>query len=420
MKAANRNLLVLVLATLLGVSALKAQTFDSGSNGSDGALDLTGQSGIVVFNPSSFNPPLDPDHDNVYHFTTIKIPSGVIVRLLAQVLGAKPVVWLASGTVIIDGTLDLSGENGHPYTGTGAPAVPSPAGAGGYPGGSGETTSQTWTTGQGPGAPRGAGGGAGHAVAGQGASMANLNGAAYGNDFLLPLVGGSGGAGGINPSGQGGSGGGGGAGGGAILIASSVSIRISGPIDASGGSGGQSSSLSATGAGGGGSGGAIRLIAPIISSLGSGASLRASGGSGFGAGIGSKGRIRLEAFQHQFDRIIDPPPSIATPGPVFPPASAPSVRIVSIGGVAVPANPNASFISPDVTLDDAATVTIQLAGSKVPVGTVVHLTLTPETGAIQTVDSTPLAGTFESSTATATVTIPHGFSRFSVQASWTP
>jgi hypothetical protein len=111
---------------------------------------------------------------------------------------------------------------------------------------------------------------------------------------------------------------------------------------------------------------------------------------------------------------------IATPSPVFPPASAPAVRIVSIGGVAVPASPTASFIAPDVTLDNAATVTIQLAGSKVPVGTIVHLTLTPETGAIVTVDSTPLAGTFDSSTATASVTIPHGFSRFSVQASWTP
>jgi hypothetical protein len=96
------------------------------------------------------------------------------------------------------------------------------------------------------------------------------------------------------------------------------------------------------------------------------------------------------------------------------------VRIVSIAGVTVPANPTASFITPDVTLDNTTTATIQLAGSKVPVGTVVHLTLTPETGAIVNVDSTPLAGTFDSSTATASVTIPHGFSRFSVQASWTP
>ena len=86
----------------------------------------------------------------------------------------------------------------------------------------------------------------------------------------------------------------------------------------------------------------------------------------------------------------------------------------------MPASPTGSYVTPDVTLDNATTVTIQLEGSKVPVGTIVKVTLTPETGAIQTVDSTPLAGTFESSTATATVTLPHGFSRFSVQASWTP
>ncbi len=415
----NRKFLTMVLAGLLSGSVLMAQTFNSGSNGSDGALDLTGRTGTLVFDPSTFNPVLDPDHDNVYHFTTIKIPSGLTVRLAAEVLGAKPVVWLASGAVTIDGTLDLSGGPGHAYIGTGAAIVPSQAGAGGYPGGIGETASQTWTTGQGPGAPRGSGGGAGHTVAGQGASMASLNGVAYGNDFLLPMVGGSGGAGGINPGGAGVSGSGGGAGGGALLIASSVSIRVSGSITANGGSGGNPTT--GAGSGGGGSGGAIRLIAPIISSLGSAASLTAQGGDTFsGTNRGSQGRIRLEAFQHLFTSRIDPPPAVASPGPIFPPASAPAVRIVSIGGVAVPANPTASFIAPDVTLDNAATVTIQLAGSKVPVGTIVHLTLTPETGPTLNADSTPLAGTLDASTATASITIPHGFSRFSVQASWTP
>lgn len=415
----NRKFLAMVLAGLLSGSVLKAQTFSSGSNGSDGALDLTNRQGTLVFDPSTFNPPLDQDHDNVYHFTTIKIPSGLTVRLSAEVLGAKPVVWLASGDVTIDGALDLSGGTGHPYIGVGAAIVPSLAGAGGYPGGIGETTSQSWTTGQGPGAPRGPNGGAGHVVPGQGASMASLNGSAYGNDFLLPLVGGSGGSGGTNPGGAGVSGSGGGAGGGALLIASSVSIRISGSINADGGSGGQPTS--AAGSGGGGSGGAIRLIAPIVSSAGPFTFLTAKGGLPFaGSGIGSQGRIRLEAFQHQFTGRTDPPPTVTSPSPVFPPASAPAVRIVSIGGVTVPPNPNASFVAPDVTLDNAATVTIQLAGSKVPVGTIVHLTLTPETGAIVNVDSTPLAGTFDSSTATASVTIPHGFSRFSVQASWTP
>ena len=56
----------------------------------------------------------------------------------------------------------------------------------------------------------------------------------------------------------------------------------------------------------------------------------------------------------------------------------------------------------------------------IPFGTVVQLTLTPETGLAVTVSSTPLAGTLALSSATATVTIPHGFSRFRVRAEWTP
>jgi len=412
MKAALCNLLVSALAVMLGGSALVAQTFSSGSNGSDGALNFTGQTGTIVFDPASFNPPLDPDHDNVYHFTTITIPSGLRVRLSADVLGVKPLVWLASGAVNIAGTLDLNGATGHGFSES---SIPAKAGAGGYMGGTGENESQSWKPGQGPGGAQSAGGGAGHAIMGGGLPPAT-GGPPYGNDFLLPPVGGSGGAGGAFP------GSGGGGGGGAIVIASSVSISIAGSISANGGDAGGASS--STTAGGGGSGGAIRLIAPVIENTASNASLSARGGHGYsfsGTGEASYGRIRLEAFQQKFTGgTIDPAPFFATPGPVFPPASAPSVRIVSIGGVSVPANPTASFISPDVTLDNAATITIQLAGSKVPVGTVVHLTLTPETGAIVNVDSTPLAGTFDSSTATASVTIPHGFSRFSVQASWTP
>jgi hypothetical protein len=408
---ANHRLLALALVVTLGGAAAGAQTFNSGSNGSDGALDLTGQTGTIVFNPASFNPPLDPDHDNVYHFTTIKIPAGLTVRLSEELLGVKPVVWLATGNVSIQGFLDLRGSQGHNYNGT---VIPAKAGAGGYAGGIGETASVSWQPGQGPGAARGAQGAAGHVVAGTGAAP-GLNGETYGTDFLIPLIGGSGGAGGpIGPL----PGSGGGAGGGAILIASSTLILIDGSISVDGGHGGLSDPPYC---GGGGSGGSLRLIAPVIDGPSTSASLSARGGGSYNsAAQGSRGRIRLETFQLGFIGMVDPSPSTAKPGLVFPPTSAPAVRITSIGGVAVPANPTASYITPDVTLDDATSVTIQLAASKVPVGTVVHLTLTPETGSIVMVDSTPLAGTFESSTATATVTIPHGFSRFSVQASWTP
>jgi len=75
---------------------------------------------------------------------------------------------------------------------------------------------------------------------------------------------------------------------------------------------------------------------------------------------------------------------------------------------------------PDVTLDNVSAVTIEIEAQNIPVGTVVELTITPETGAQLLVDSTPLAGTPEFSTASAEVTLPHGFSRFFVQANWVP
>src|SRR5713101_5889165 len=117
---------------LSGEQPARAQSFDSGSNGSDGALNLT-TPGTIEFDPTSFNPPLDPDDDNIYHFTTITIASGVTVRLTAKHLNG-PVFWLASGAVQIDGTIDLSGEQGHPATTVLADRKPSIPGAGGYPG----------------------------------------------------------------------------------------------------------------------------------------------------------------------------------------------------------------------------------------------------------------------------------------------
>ena len=92
--------------------------FDSGSTGVDGALDFTGTPGgtIIDFDPSTFTPPLDGDLDSVYHFTTITIPPDVTIRFRQNSAGSLPIHWLASGPVVIDGTLDLSGEDGHAAT----------------------------------------------------------------------------------------------------------------------------------------------------------------------------------------------------------------------------------------------------------------------------------------------------------------
>ena len=212
----------------LAGAALLAQTFNSGSNGSDGALSLT-TPGTIDFDPVALGK--DTDGDNVFHFITINIGTGVIVRLKNGLLRGKPVVWLASGAVTITGTLDLSGQSGYAANSTLVSRLPAEPGPGGYPGGLGAYGAAQPSVGFGPGAMAGFcgtyGGSAGHAVTG------GCGGAAYGNGALVPLRGGSGGGGG--PSDRSGGGGGGG---GAIRIASSATITVSGSILANGGDGG--------------------------------------------------------------------------------------------------------------------------------------------------------------------------------------
>jgi hypothetical protein len=384
---------LLVTAFAPGLTLTLAQgtrTFDSGSTGADGALTFAVPAGTTVtFDPATFDPPLDPDGDNVYHFTTITIPAGVTVRLSGSVLGSTPVYWLASGAVRIDGTLDLAGEDGRSG---GQAALRASPGAGGYHGGSGGAS---------PSAGLGPGGGAaaptGSPIGGPATHITT-----YGNGFLLPLIGGSGGGGSAVL--------GGGAGGGALLVATSDSITIGGNIFATGGGGT-----------GGGSGGAIRLLAPEIGGTGT---FRVRGGTNFdGASFGEGGRVRLEAFRHTFAGTVDigsaptagefrsvtlvPNTTIFTPAPI---------RIVRVGGSAVPGQPRATFTNPDVTLDSAQPVTVDIEASNVPPGTVVRLTVVNETDQLQVVDSTPLTGTLQASTATAQVTFPPGFTRIFLQA----
>ena len=86
-------LLLFAIGVSLSIVSVQGQGLDSGSNGSDGALTLT-TPGEVVFDPAALG--LDADRDNVFHFTTITIASGVTVRMPARALQALPVVWLAA------------------------------------------------------------------------------------------------------------------------------------------------------------------------------------------------------------------------------------------------------------------------------------------------------------------------------------
>jgi hypothetical protein len=387
-----------------------AQVFDSGSNGSDGALNLV-TPGTVVFGLDT--PGLDPDGDHVFHFTTINIGAGVTVRLSTQYLHG-PVYWLATGAVTINGIVDLNGENGYNCANTlpdyslRRPAV---GGAGGFNGGVGGWSAGPAALSSQPGS--GPNGGA-NTTSGNSNGTAGTLGA---NLFLIPMTGGSGGGGGFSNV-AGCFAGGGGGGGGAILIASSVSITVTSPgtIRANGGDNGNIPGVCC--GGGDGSGGAIRLMAPLIQGNGS---ISASSP----AGAGSAGRIRLESYQQSFAGSVSPIALLSTPSilaTVLPSGPPPSIRVPSLntasGLVALPASPGGTFTVPDATINQDTPVTINIEATSIPVGTVLTLHISSESGPDFTVLTTPLAGTLASSTASAPATFPTGFSRGYIRGTW--
>ena len=71
-------------------------------------------------------------------------------------------------------------------------------------------------------------------------------------------------------------------------------------------------------------------------------------------------------------------------------------------------------------MNNAQSVDIVIAASNIPLGTTVDVTILNETEGTISVVSTPLAGTLESSSATASVIILSGFSQIFTNADWTP
>jgi hypothetical protein len=189
------------------------------------------------------------------------------------------------------------------------------------------------------------------------------------------------------------------------LIASSTSITVSGTITAFGGNGGYYTNVGA------GSGGAIHLVANTLAGSGT-----------LNAGSqGNYGVVRLEAYSSTASFNVTGTSSTASPGTLILPTQAqPSISVVSVNSVALPASPTASITTPDATINSTTAVTIAIQAANIPVGTVVTLHLYSSNSATdQTVQTTPLAGTFASSTATATVTFPSGYSMNYVKATWT-
>jgi hypothetical protein len=393
-----------VVGALMGIigSALPAaaQTYTSGSTGADGAFSPASSTTVTL--PAS----------GVFNYTTVNIPAGVTVRFARNATNT-PVTILATGDVTIAGTIDISGAlGGSPSGGTVLGTDGGAGGPGGFDGGTGSNgiISTTGGTGLGPGG--GAGGvlgstyanaaGAGFLVAGGDGLNGVHGGSAYGSPNQQPLIGGSGGGGGGSPFGNSGAGGGGGAGG--LLIGASGTITVSGSILARGGDGGGAGPSN----GGSGSGGGVRLVATTMAGSGT---INVSGGSPIGGtGAGSAGRVRIESYHttaaFTFGSVPTAAISVAmTPSPAL--ANVPTLAITSVGGVTAPAAAGASFATPDVTLPPGTTnpVTVVVAATNIPTGTVVNVTVVGFAGATTSATAT-LTGTSASSSASVALTLP--------------
>jgi len=438
----------IVVAAAVGLAPVAASAFTSGSTGADGAFSPT------------VNTVIAPPASGIFNYTSINIPPGVTVTYTRNA-GNTPIVILATGDVVISGTLSVSGGSGAAigFAGdgnSGDDGVPGLGGPGGFDGGRGglQTTVGGTSNSSRGGAGLGPGGGSGGDLLGNcngaptpaagagggfGGGAANattgcvsppqiaIGGSGYGSSTLLPLIGGSGGGGG--GGGLSFSGAGGGGGGGAILIAATGTINITGALLAVGGNGGATAGNPSTGGGGGpaggGSGGAIRLVATTITgngtvSAGGGAqSVRGSNPGAFPSPStdGAGGRVRIEAEVYTRTATTTPLFSFAAPGPLFV-NGAPTLAISSVAGVPVPAVPTGGV---DVPLagNTPNPVSVVFTTSGVPVGTTVQLTVTQAYGARVVATSAPTTGTTTSATATVSVSLPAGPSVLQAQTTFT-
>jgi hypothetical protein len=352
---------VLIFACISFLSVTTAaQTFSSGSTGADGALDLT----TLSCNTCEIQLPAS----GILNYTTVSVPVGRILKF-KQNLHNTPVFLLAQGPIVINGIIDVSatGINVGGFCGAGYPTTRSP-GPGGFFGGGANQRGF------------GLGGGANNAEPGTWVGPLTLS----------PIVGGSGGGG----DSQGNFGG---SGGGAIVIASSTSITMSGNILATGvpdfSCFGFFSYLNNPG-----SGGAIRLVANSLNVSGTFSACNV-----FGAKCGV---VRLEAPSASliFNGSSNPPVGLFPINPSVVPSASPSLTIASIGGFAVPSYAGSRFDTYDMLLPNQLTdpISVVVHANNIPVGT--QVTVGVVNGS-PNATSTPgtLAGTFDSSTGTATI-----------------
>ncbi len=409
--------MMLISLAFLTCDAAHSQV-NTGSNGSDGAFNPTTN---IVINMA--------DHPSgIYQYTSVNISNGVMVTFIPNA-NNTPVMWLVQSNVVINGRVDLSGKDANNAQG----ALGGPGGGAGGNGGSGNLPVGS----SGLGAGGGSGGYyinstnavcAGHASFGTMGSQAGPSGPSnyyqgqaapgnvYGNNFLVPLIGGSGGGG------FGGTGGGGG--GGAILIAANGSISINSPgiISANGGNGFiWIQYLGNSGSGAGGSGGAIRLVASLIS--GSGGQISTAAGSGF-SGLWSyqgnyyvsytsagNGRIRFDTYQNNFSGSTSDAFTQGSQFIIIPSAGQlPQLTVTSVGGVPVSASPTGVLSTPDAVLSAQQNnpIPVVVSCANLPLNTQITVSVKPANGAAVSATGYNNTGTLSSSTATISINIPHG------------
>jgi hypothetical protein len=223
----------------------------------------------------------------VFSFQSFTLPPGM--SLFSW--GDNALVILSCRDVRIEGVLLANGD----WT-TGGEYIYYWRGPGGAYSGRGPGAGIAGTT---PSTSNYSGGGGGGSFGGMGGrgggSSAGNGGPTYGNDTLVPLLGGSGGGNGALESTI--PGGPGGPGGGALQISTAAAITVSGVIEA-GGCGGLRGE-NATGGGGGGSGGSI-LLESLTLTIQAGAIIASNGGGGGSGGnsgafgqTGESGQPRL-------------------------------------------------------------------------------------------------------------------------------
>jgi hypothetical protein len=222
----------------------------------------------------------------VLHVSTLTVDAGATVH----VVGARPLVVIASGAIEIDGRIDGSADHDVPGPGGALPGVGAGAGGSGM-------FSPSYRDGGGGGAgnamPGAAGGDATCFIVACTAAPGGVVGATSGDAAVSVLIGGSGG-GASTPSGCASTVGG--AGGGALQLSTpaTISIALGGVVTAGGGggAGGMNGNCNWGSGGGGGSGGAIVLQAKTVTNAGVVAANGGGGGGGAGepAGTGTHGQ----------------------------------------------------------------------------------------------------------------------------------